>query len=153
MHGDGGKAAPVRKIIYASRSARPATRDVLRDILTVSRARNIESGVTGLLLYSGESFLQLIEGDDEAVTATFGRIQADARHCDIRVLADEAEPVRAYPEWDMAFAHLEEEQLVTDLDLDCSPGRPLASVAVVPDGRAAEEILARYRPQVGQVAG
>lgn len=140
----------MRKVIYASRSAQPATRDVLRDILTVSRARNIKSGVTGLLLYSGESFLQLIEGDDEAVTATFGRLRADARHCDIRVLVDEMSAMRVFPDWNMAFAHLEEEQLVTDLDLDCSPGRPLASVAVVPDGRAAEEILVRYRPEAGQ---
>lgn len=134
----------MRKIIYASRSAHPTTRDVLRDVLVVSRAHNLESGMTGLLLYSGESFLQLIEGEEEAVASTFARIRADGRHCDVRVLADQPSTARVFPDWAMGFAHLEEEQLVADLHLDCAPGRPLASAAVVPDPAAAEALLLRY---------
>ena len=41
-----------------------------------------------MLLYSSQSFLQVLEGEREALDATYARIGADTRHTNLRLLAD-----------------------------------------------------------------
>jgi hypothetical protein len=134
----------VHKLIYASCSVGPVERDVLRDILTVSRARNEEAGVTGLLLYSDESFLQLLEGDAAAVADTYSRIKADGRHDVMRLLVHGPSDARLFPDWSMGFEHIDADCLADDLGHARSSARPLGSSLVVADGGAAEAILLRY---------
>jgi hypothetical protein len=120
-------------LIYSSRAAAGTDRDALRDILAASRSRNAEVGVTGCLLYSGTAFLQVLEGDEDAVRATFARIRRDPRHTDVRVLVDEETPDRAHGDWSMGFAHLGEDEV---------PGAEDAAAALV-DGEAARSLLQR----------
>jgi len=72
-------------------------------ILTVACQRNVEFGVTGLLVYRNGRFMQLLEGPDDAVEDRFARIAADSRHTDIQVLGRNAVASRWFPDWSMAF--------------------------------------------------
>ena len=105
----------MHKLIYSSRPAAGLSRPDLRAILAASRTRNARAGVTGRLLYSDAAFLQVLEGEEEAVRATFARIEADARHHDVRVLVDEDSPGRAFGEWSMGFSSLVDREDVPDL--------------------------------------
>lgn len=119
-------------LIYSSRSSGPSRREVLRDILAVSRRRNANAGVTGRLLYSGKAFLQVLEGKEGVVRATFARIERDPRHVDLEVLVDEPSPARRFGEWSMGFTHLDEATLdVTSTSL----------ADALRDGRAASLLL------------
>lgn len=55
-------------------------------ILHVSRQRNQPSGISGVLVFDGARFCQLIEGPRTQVVALAQRIQADPRHTGYRVL-------------------------------------------------------------------
>ena len=95
----------MRSLVYASRSAGPFSEQDLIELLTSARARNEALRVTGMLIYSGESFLQLIEGDEASVEVIWDRIRLSPRHTNLRVLQDGPATERLFSEWSMGFAH------------------------------------------------
>ena len=88
------------QIVYASR---PFGFDasVLDDILTISRARNSRDAITGTLICRADMYLQLIEGPDAAIQATYARIAADNRHDDVTPLLTRPVTDRLFPQWAM----------------------------------------------------
>lgn len=91
-----------RRLIYASAAAGDDQRRNHVDILRQSRANNGLNGISGLLWTDGAGYLQVLEGGPEAVANTFGRIAADPRHRDVRIVSDRIEPERAFGDWTMA---------------------------------------------------
>lgn len=88
------------QIIYSSK---PFGFDasVLDDILTVSRVRNSRDEITGTLICRADMYLQLIEGPDAAIQATYNRIAGDDRHLEINRLVSRAVTDRLFPKWAM----------------------------------------------------
>lgn len=91
------------QICYIS-TARPTVVPADVDaILAVSRRNNQRVRVTGLLLYNGKRFLQLLEGPVDAVEATYRRIAADPRHFALVRLSERTIEAREFGDWDMTF--------------------------------------------------
>lgn len=78
----------------------------LGPILASSVRHNTTAAVTGMLLYSAGTFLQVLEGDAAAVAETYGRIISDKRHHNIVLLSQETVPARQFEGWSMGFRHL-----------------------------------------------
>jgi hypothetical protein len=72
-------------------------------IVAACRARNGERAITGVLLFTGRDFAQLIEGAPDTVTMLWARLRADDRHGDIVVLLDERVPQRWFADWRVGF--------------------------------------------------
>lgn len=94
-------------LIYVSTSEKLLNDEELLDILKTSRENNSSKDVTGLLLYKGGNFMQVLEGPDEAVEALYEKIKADPRHKDVNVLSREQISARQFPAWEMAFQNLD----------------------------------------------
>lgn len=94
------------QLIYVSSAARAMSADDLAAILYASVGRNAVDGVSGVLLYAGGSFLQVLEGESETVERTFARIERDRRHSGIFVLDRAALSQRNFSAWHMAFRAL-----------------------------------------------
>lgn len=88
------------QIIYSSK---PFGFDasMLDGILAVSRRLNARDDITGTLICRGDMYLQLIEGPDAAIQATYKRITADDRHLDINLLISRTVAERMFPKWAM----------------------------------------------------
>ena len=93
----------MRQLLYVSKTAQPVSLGDLDDILTASRRNNAQSGITGLLLFIDDGFLQVLEGDEKAVRDVYARVARDPRHGEAMVMLDREIPVRAFPEWSMGF--------------------------------------------------
>lgn len=107
-----------RQLFYVSAAAPGLGEFDLRSILSVSRANNFRSAITGCLMYSGRHFAQVIEGYDADVSRLFARIQTDERHHNVKVLLDRVHP-RMYGEWTMGSVY--------KLDLDDQLERVLST--------------------------
>lgn len=94
-------------LTYLSLASRPMEQHELVELLEVSRARNREAGVTGMLLYADQQFIQVLEGRREDVEATMERIRADPRHRSIDVTLVEEVEERQHAEWLMGFRALD----------------------------------------------
>ncbi len=91
------------QLIYISTARHPISDDGLREILNQSRRNNGRVGVTGLLVVGGRRFLQVLEGPNDVVTATFDRIKQDQRHHAFVVLSSRLITERGFGSWSMGF--------------------------------------------------
>jgi hypothetical protein len=76
-------------------------REEVDAILATSARNNPARGITGLLLFNGRNFLQLLEGEEGEVAALMDRITADPRHAGVSVLDRRTIDQRACPDWAM----------------------------------------------------
>lgn len=89
-----------------SRATNPMGDDELLDILRVSRRNNARRGLTGLLLYRDQCFLQVLEGPEREIESSIKTIEADPRHYSFRTLCREVGE-RQFGTWQMGFENLD----------------------------------------------
>jgi hypothetical protein len=94
------------RLIYVSTLSQGIDEQEISSILEASHRRNEIDGVTGMLLYSQGNFLQVLEGEEPAVLATYARICQDRRHGEIVEIVREPAEVRDFPDWSMGFRNL-----------------------------------------------
>lgn len=73
----------------------------LQAILKESRRRNVELGITGILLFDGTYFMQTIEGPLDNSATLFARIVEDGRHDEVVPFGVAKIAKRAFPDWTM----------------------------------------------------
>jgi hypothetical protein len=88
------------QLVYASR---PFGFDaaMLNGILSDARRLNPPNDVTGALICRADLYLQLLEGPEDAVEATFARIARDDRHLEVQRLVSRPIAQRLFPDWAM----------------------------------------------------
>jgi hypothetical protein len=91
------------QIVYGSYARRAFTRPELASLLNAARTRNRMTGITGLLLYHDENFLQVLEGEEVAVESAYERIRRDPRHAGVMVLHRGPVEARQFQDWTMAY--------------------------------------------------
>lgn len=104
--GDGAiKKVALIQLIYVS-SLVNQDETQLASILESAVRHNREDGITGMLLYSGGNFLQVLEGPKEQVHNTYQRICLDPRHTQIMVLSEDEVAERHFATWSMGYRQL-----------------------------------------------
>jgi len=84
-------------------------------ILEASQRNNQRDGITGLLTFSGEVFVQFLEGPPEALRRLMYRLRGDPRHSHIIVLSEGSDHDRLLPGWDMELvSRTEAHQVLRD---------------------------------------
>jgi hypothetical protein len=112
-------SSAVIQLVYLSSATQwPSSAD-LQALLRQSRERNRASGITGMLLYKNAQFIQLLEGEADAVHDVFASIRRDPRHTGVVTLVEQPAAERDFSEWYMGFR---------DLDDDAEPPAGFADV-------------------------
>jgi hypothetical protein len=101
----------MRHVVYVSSASSLMSEGELMSLLEVSRARNAADGLTGMLLYKGGNFMQLLEGEDQPLENTCARIRRDPRHQGLIFLLDEEIAERSFVDWAMGFRSVVPEDL------------------------------------------
>lgn len=105
---------PATTLVYWSQATHPMTESELAELLRISRARNEQSQISGMLLYKDGCFLQVLEGEEPQVNAVVKRIEKDPRHHSIHFLSRSEGP-RQFTQWSMGFKNLSPDRATTDL--------------------------------------
>jgi hypothetical protein len=101
------------EVIYVSTATDKLFDWELRRILESSVRNNEDVQLTGMLLYSRDSFMQVIEGEKDAVDSVMARIAKDPRHCNLQVLARAEIRSRGFNQWSMGFHGINAADAVT----------------------------------------
>lgn len=99
------------QISYISSATQPMSTEQLLALLEQCLANNAGIGVTGMLLYGNETFLQALEGEENIVEDLFKKIQNDPRHNNIKALHRRTIERRQYSEWTMGFKRISDKEL------------------------------------------
>jgi Sensors of blue-light using FAD len=135
----------MQRIIYASQASFDFSPDELVALLEQARAANDSAGLSGMLLYSNQSFLQVLEGAEEALASTYARIRADDRHRNLRLLTEAEVDAPLFPDWTMGFEHVEDEDLAEELTgFTPATEYPLVNPDLVSNAGVAQTLLKLY---------
>jgi hypothetical protein len=118
-------AHQMKSVLYISVADPEVGINEIADLVSHSQSRNSADGITGVMLYNGINFMQLIEGAGPVIDKCYGRIQKDPRHNGVVTLRDGPITVREFPEWAMRYSLVEQPAELT-LDKVRDSGAPRA---------------------------
>ena len=104
---DPPSAMSLLQVVYVSSAVQPMDAQALEQLAQDIARRNRSQNIGGLLMHHEGSFVQALEGPDEAVTAAFRRIRKDPRHRGVHVLLWDQVSEREYGHWhtDLVDSH------------------------------------------------
>jgi len=108
------------RLIYTSTASAQCSDADVKRILEVSIRLNAINGVTGILYYSHQYFMQYLEGRQSEVVATYERLSGDNRHHSLRLVETSGISVREFDEWSMAY--VPKSEILTPLHLEFMQG-------------------------------
>ncbi|WP_258099872.1 BLUF domain-containing protein [Marinoscillum pacificum] len=129
--------SPLYRLVYSSVRSESCDQDCIDKILASSVKNNPSKELTGMLLYSEDRFIQILEGPLVNVMETYNMILKDPRHGGsvIRYCAPTEE--RYFEDWHMGSKSIEEHALEFKTDISSEEKKLYNSLA---DGN-----LASYR--------
>ncbi|MEM8667068.1 MAG: BLUF domain-containing protein [Planctomycetota bacterium] len=95
-------------LIYVSSAVNLMEGKALQNLLEQSRENNQRLEITGLLLYKGGNFMQMLEGDQQTVLALYERIKQDERHKGVIRIMMGLQSNRIFDQWSMGFKEMDE---------------------------------------------
>ncbi|MGL4231590.1 MAG: BLUF domain-containing protein [Casimicrobium sp.] len=78
----------------------------VRAILKIAQRANQARDITGMLYWSGEFFMQTLEGSRGMVTGCFDRVFHDPRHREVELVSVTPTHQRWFTDWSMGFTEL-----------------------------------------------
>lgn len=94
------------RLVYVSTCAQTVQLGDVESILRVAETWNTEREISGMLCWSGEFFLQCLEGERGPVTRCFTHIARDRRHHSVELIVSSPTTVRWFSTWGMGFTRL-----------------------------------------------
>ena len=103
-----GGGVALKLLIYPSWARPDLSSADLDSILASARTNNPLEGITGLLIFNGTAFMQILEGGDEAIDLLAQRLAEDRRHSNMSIRDERPIERRAFPDWAMAYMQLQD---------------------------------------------
>lgn len=95
------------RLIYTSISSEEIiSNDDLNALVQHSAENNQRENITGMLLLSGDRFLQVLEGGSKSVNRLYGKITQDPRHHDVELVSFESIGTSYFEDWNMRLVDL-----------------------------------------------
>ena len=96
----------LKALTYTSWARPGIVRADVDAIISSSQVNNPLDGITGVLIFNGSAFMQILEGSEAAVDDLAGRLTSDPRHSHVLVRDEGLIGVRTFPDWSMAYVRL-----------------------------------------------
>lgn len=91
----------LKSLTYTSLAGLDLQASDLEDIHRTAREENALEGITGLLIFNGTHFLQIIEGSPNAIDDLVARLRRDPRHSGVEIREQREVEERSFPDWSM----------------------------------------------------
>ncbi|MEO0973935.1 MAG: BLUF domain-containing protein [Pseudomonadota bacterium] len=102
-------------LTYASRMNPDVSPEDCQAILNQAQENNRAAGITGMLTFNREYFLQTLEGPRAHINALLTKLIADRRHHDLQVIECKEIKAREWARWSMNYAAPTQENMATYL--------------------------------------
>jgi hypothetical protein len=96
----------VYQLTYRSKAIEDITPNSIYEIVQVANKFNPTVGITGCLVFENGYFIQILEGEQEAVEELYFKIKQDKRHTFTSILSKGFTAKRIFDKWDMAYMNL-----------------------------------------------
>ncbi|MBX2828476.1 MAG: BLUF domain-containing protein [Flavobacteriaceae bacterium] len=107
----------IGSIVYVSRAVKEISQEDLETLFNSTELNNQDLEITGILLYSDQTFLQVLEGEYPIIKSLYETIVEDSRHEHIVKLVDTAKGNRIFEKYKTGFSIITEKEDMTNLKL------------------------------------
>jgi len=109
----------LKSLTYTSLASLDLDAEDLEAIHRSAREANALEGITGLLIFNGTHFLQIVEGAPQAIDELVERLRRDPRHNGFEIRDERAIDHRSFADWSMELvrvsaSYFEAKDTVTD---------------------------------------
>lgn len=110
------KNLQLHEVLYVSTLAPESPLSTVSRIAARARIANPVAGITGLLVFDGRRFCQLIEGPRDAVLALTQKIRHDSRHTRMAILYQGPVAERRFHSFRLGYAAVDDEEVLARLE-------------------------------------
>lgn len=96
----------LKTLTYTSRARLDLGDEDIATIHETARHLNALDGISGLLLFDGSRFLQIVEGAEDAIDNLVERLRMDPRHSAFELRDERYVERRSFPDWSMELARV-----------------------------------------------
>lgn len=108
----------LKSLTYTSWARSTISDSDVEAILRSARTNNPLDGLTGVLIFNGSAFMQVLEGAENAVDEMARRLEGDPRHFNMHVREQRLISERAFPDWSMAYLRLQGQEYVGESNVE-----------------------------------
>jgi len=132
----------LKTLTYTSRARLDLGDEDLAAIHQTARHLNALDGISGLLLFDGARFLQIVEGAEDAIDNLVERLRLDPRHSAFEVRDERYVERRSFPDWSMELVRVSagygnsKEEVASILPASVAP--PVRELVIRMSGQLAE---------------
>lgn len=91
------------RLTYISRASDGLDASQRKEILNTARTNNSANGISGILIFNKDYFLQTIEGSRPLINGLLNALIADPRHHDLQIIECETVYERKWVKWSMNY--------------------------------------------------
>ncbi len=132
-------------LIYVSIAAKRYNGTELKGFLQEWRTNNERMDLTGMLLYKDGKFMQVLEGEEEAVKKLSSKIDRDPRHTQVNLLLEGPATYREFPDWSMGFTDLDSSEITSVAGYSEFMNTPLTADAYSTSPTRAQRLLRIFK--------
>ena len=132
-------------LVYVSSAVAPFTPPELVDLLAKSHENNGKLSISGMLLYKDGNFMQVLEGEEEAVRTLYAKIGRDPRHRGLLTLLQGGLAERQFPDWSMGFRYLSAADVLAMPGYDEFLNTPLTDERFATDPTRCQRLLTTFK--------
>lgn len=96
----------LKSLTYTSLASFDLQASDLEAIHRTAREVNALEGITGLLIFNGTHFLQIIEGAPNTIDELVEKLRRDRRHSGLEVRDEREISERSFPDWSMELVRV-----------------------------------------------
>ena len=89
------------QLVYVSNRKPVCTQEEIDKILMSCQKNNPQLNITGVLLYSDNKFIQLVEGESKVIMDLYDKIKKDSRHSTPMMISYGPVKEKSFPSWHM----------------------------------------------------
>jgi hypothetical protein len=93
----------LRRLAWSSVPSPSFSAARLNEIIAPARRNNERNHISGMLLFTGANFLEILEGGELDLRDLWLRLERDHRHCDLLRIGVDLSGERWFPEWRIGY--------------------------------------------------
>jgi hypothetical protein len=121
--------SPLYRLVYSSIRNEDCDQDCIDNILESSVKNNPKKDLTGVLLYTNDRFIQVLEGPLTNVMETYNRILKDKRHGGSVIRYCSPTDERYFEDWYMGSKNIDKKELDFDTEVSAEEKKIYNSLA------------------------
>ncbi|SEL06637.1 Sensors of blue-light using FAD [Aquimarina amphilecti] len=101
-------------ISYVSTSAELSDFQI-NELLYITKLKNEDLGITGILMHSDQNFFQIIEGQKKVIKSLYQKIEKDIRHFNLIKILDRSINIPSFTNFQSTYTIVNREKDYSDL--------------------------------------